>query len=628
MIMKKISLFAAIMAGLLAVGCVQKEETAPEVTGGKKVTLNFELAQPQTKVAFDDQAEPQLQWTGTETMALVFGKYGEGGADNTVYTTLPSTSNGVFSGTVEVPAGFDITDLQGFVIPAENKPVYDWRAADQARIKMNCPIDQTQAKSGEPNWTYCPFFYDLSGTITDATQTEFTFSEITVKSASDMIRFNIYGKHPEMAADEVFESITLRNTQNTCTGTAEYVLRSGATNYNNNGSQNAPVVTLTEKLTIADKTSDNGIKVFMSYIGKSSKKFDQITVVTNKATYVKDIEAKSASGKNVTKLNVYQVGIDLSNGFVRVTDSPMYSVDGGDTWSETIPASFTRLAVKNNITASDLEAIKTAFDAQAAAADLDLSGTIYESETFPSTFTATAAAKNTTLKSISFPINVTVVTDTAFRYCAALESVDLSGISKICAQAFRHTGLKSVRLENTVKSLEGTYHFGDCYNLTEAYFNVPRSGIPSGDPSCFRWGSSGIDKTVDFKLTIGPDSTLPRYGCCNNTNLTTLVLEYNGNDDVQIGNNAFNRTKSLHTVICKGTKGLMWAGIGSTYQVGSLYNGTKYLVIPDGCKELYMADSHISNNVPRNLYYQLCKFYGFTLIEQSAYDALQAGDQN
>ena len=621
MIMKKISLFAAIMAGLLAVGCVQKEDVAPEVTGGKKVTLNFELAQPQTKVAFDDQAEPQLQWTGNETMALVFGKYGEGGADNNVYTTLSSTSKGVFSGTIEVPEGFEITDLQGFVVPAENKPVYDWRSADQARIKMNCPIDQTQETSGEPNWTYCPFFYDLSGTITDATQTEFTFSGITVKSASDMIRFNIYGKHPEMAADEVLESITVRNTQNTCTGTAEYVLRSGATNYNNNGSQNAPVVTLTEKLTIADKTSDNGIKVFMSYIGKSSKKFDQITVVTNKATYVKDIEAKSASGKNVTKLNVYQVGVDLSSGYVRMTDTPMYSADGGNTWSETIPASFTRLAVKNNITASDLEAIKTAFDAQAAAADLDLSGTIYESETFPSTFTATADAKNTTLKSIIFPVNVTVVTDTAFRYCAALESVDLSGISKICAQAFRHTGLKSVRLENTVKSLEGTYHFGDCYNLTEAYFNVPRSGIPSGDPSCFRWSSRNIAKTVDFTLTIGPDSNFPRYCACDNTNLVKLVFEYNGSDDLTIGNNALNRAYYLQTVVCHGTTGQMLQG--QNPEIGTKAEGEKYLVVPDGCTDKYK--NHTSAN---SFYNKFSVGRSYTLIEQSAYDALQAGDQN
>lgn len=633
MIMKKISLFAAIMAGLLAVGCVQKEETAPEVTGGKKVTLNFELAQPQTKVAFDDQAEPQLQWTGTETMALVFGKYGEGGADNKVYTTLSSTSKGVFSGTIEVPEGFEITDLQGFVVPAENKPVYDWRAADQARIKMNCPIDQTQEKSGEPNWTYCPFFYDLSGTITDATQTELTFSGLTVKSASEMIRFNIYGKHPEMAADEVFESITLRNTQNTCTGTAEYVLRSGATNYKNNGSQNAPVVTLTEKLTIADKTSDNGIKVFMSFIGANSKKFDQITVVTNKATYVKDIETKSASGKNVTRLNVYQVGVDLSSGYVRVTDTPMYSSDGGNTWSETIPGSFTRLAVKNNITASDLEAIKTAIDAQAAAADLDLSGTIYESETFPATFAGTADARNTTLKSITFPVNVTIVSASAFRYCAALESVNLDEIVNIGDNAFRNTGLKKVKVDKQVKTL-GTYTFAECHDLEDIYFNATDSRLAtpaSGgtDFYTFVFDIADIENhTVNMVATIGPDSRLPRYAFRYNANLSKIIFESTvtgsaSSIEGRQGNNSLQGVRYLGTVITRGNN---WLYNGSLTEAGVSLptTTTKYLVVPDGQTETYKGWRLWTGNGTTGALEKM----GFTMIEQSAYDALQAGDQN
>jgi len=614
--MKKISLFAAIMAGLLAVGCVQKEETAPEVTGGKKVTLNFELAQPQTKVAFDDQAEPQLQWTGTETMALVFGKYGEGGADNTVYATLPSTSNGVFSGTVEVPAGFDITDLQGFVIPAENKPVYNWVTAEQARINMNCPEDQTQAKSEEPNWTYCPFFYDLSGTITDATQTEFKFSGITVKSASDMIRFNIYGKHPEMAADEVFESITLRNTQNICTGTAEYVLRSGATNYSNNGSQNAPVVTLTEKLTIADKTSDNGIKVFMSYIGKSSKKFDQITVVTNKATYVKNIEAKSASGKNVTKLNVYQVGVDLSSGYVRMTDTPMYSADGGNTWSETIPASFTRLAVKNNITTSDLETIKAVFDAQTAAADLDLSAARYESSIFPAIFKG-----DLKLKSIVFPYNVNEIAEQAFSGCTELIAADFSTIDKLNYRSFYKTALKKIVLDKHITYL-GKEVFRLCYWVEEIYYNVLSSASKDGE-GVFRWNKQdSTTPKAECVVTVGPDAAPISYFISDNRNVVKIIMEYKGEADLKIGGNAWNRSWNLHTVIVKGTKGLLY-GAGSVSEAGKNVTSTKYFVVPDGCTDLYK-----NHTQSQSFYSAFVTADNFTLIEQSAYDALQAGDQN
>ena len=622
MIMKTIKIFAAMMASVLAVSCVQKDEIVPQV-GSVKVEMSFDLNAPETKVAFGNQEEPQLEWTGTETMALIFGKYGEGGADNKVITTLPSTSKGVFAGTVTVPEGFEITDLQGFVVPAENEPWFDWRSATEGRIKMNCPAEQTQAKSGEPNWVYSPFFYDLSGTITDASQTSFTFSGLTVMSAADMVKFNIYGKHPEMAADEVLESITVLNMQNTCTGTAEYILRSGSTTYNNNGATTAPVVTLTEKLTIADKTAENGIEVFMSVIGKSNRKFNQITVVTNKATYVKEIDAQTISGKKVNTFNVYQAGVNLANGFVRMTDVVLYSVDGGNTWAKEIPETFTRLAVKNQITAEDLAAIKAEIAAQSAPVDLDLSATQYESVDFPTLFAGTEDAPNTTLKSISFPGNVTNITAKAFMYCSALESVNFDGINKICDHAFSFSGLKTLRLENTLRTLDGTDHFSDCYNLTDVYFNVPRSGMStSANVAPFRWGTRGLDKTNDLKVTVGPDSTVPRYCFCDNTNLAVLILEYNGADDVQIGNNAFNRTKNLHTVICKGTQGLLWAGIGTGYSVGSLHEDAKYLVIPDGCEDLYKAETHISSDVPRNLHHQFCNLYGFNLITQSAYDAM------
>lgn len=622
MIMKTMKIFAAMMASVLAFSCVQKDEIVPQADS-VKVEMSFDLNTPDTKVAFDDQEKPQLQWTGTETMALIFGKYGEGGADNKVITTLPATSKGVFAGTVTVPEGFDITDLQGFVVPAENEPWFDWRSKTESRIKMNCPIEQTQAKSGEPNWTYSPFFYDLSGTITDPSQTNFTFSDLTVMSAADMVKFNIYGKHPEMTADEVLVSITVHNTQNTCTGTAEYVLRSGNTNYNNNGQSDAPVVTLTEKLTIADKTAENGIEVFMSVIGKSNRIFDQISVVTNKATYVKQITKQTVTGKKVNTFNVYQAGVNLANGFVRMTDKTLYSVNGGETWSEEIPETFTTLAVKNLITADDLAAIKTEISGQAAPVALDLSATQYESSDFPAIFAGTEEAPNTTLKSINFPGNVSNITAGAFKYCSALESVDLEGISKICGEAFRYSGLKSVRLEKTVKTLDGICHFADCFNLAEVYFNVPRSGMStSADLGCFRWGTRSLDKQVDLKVTVGPDSTVPRYAFCDNTNLAELVLEYNGADDVQIGNNAFNRTKNLHTVICKGTQGLLWAGIGTGYSVGSLHEDAKYLVIPDGCEDLYKAETHINSDVPRNLHHQFCNLYGFNLITQSAYNAM------
>ena len=612
MIMKTMKIFAAMMASVLAFSCVQKDEIVPQA-GSVKVEMSFDLNTPDTKVAFDDQEKPQLQWTGTETMALIFGKYGEGGADNKVITTLPATSKGVFSGTVTVPEGFDITDLQGFVVPAENEPWFNWKSATEGRIKMNCPIEQTQAKAGEPNWTYSPFFYDLSGTITDASQTSFTFSDVTVMSAADMVKFNIYGKHPEMAADEVLESITVHNTQNTCTGTAEYVLRSGSTSYNNNpwykDSKDAPVVTLTEKLTIADKTAENGIEVYMSVIGKSTRKFDQITVVTNKATYVKQITTQNISGKKVNTFNVYQAGVNMASGFERFAATPMYSPDGGKNWDDAMPETFNALSISGPITEEDMALIKENVDSQEAPVALDFSASVYESTVFPATF---KGDKN--LKAIKFPYNVNEVAQQAFDECTSLEEVDLSTITRIQYRAFRKTALSKVRLDQKVAYL-GKEAFRCCYYLEEIYFNVPSSATADAEGP-FRWDKE--DKTepkAECVVTVGPDSYPVSYFISDNRNVVKLIIEYNAEADAKIGGNTWNRSYNMHTVIMKGTNGMLYGASGAA--VGQNVTGEKYFVVPDGYSEKYMNFEQSTS-----FYKAFVNTAGFTLIEQSAYDAL------
>ena len=312
-----------------------------------------------------------------------------------------------------------------------------------------------------------------------------------------------------------------------------------------------------------------------------------------------------------------------------------YSEDGIE-WSNDIPSEFSSLHLKTNdeavLTASVLTEVAGMIARQSSPVSLYLGDVAYESETFPAVFKAAEDSPNTSLKSIIFPSNITVIDDEAFFHCAALESVDLGNIVDIGDAAFRYSGLKSVRIDKQVTKM-GRFSFGNCYNMTEAYFNVPVSNIPTSSSTAnnwhvFGWETQGLEKTNDFTLTIGPDSTLPRYMCADNHNLVKLILEYDGTADREFCNNALNRTWYLATVVCHGKTGQMLQPQEPV--VGEKVTGTKYLVVPDGCTDAYK--NHTSED---SMYHKFCCEFtykennvekthnnGFRIIEQSAYDAL------
>ena len=150
--------------------------------------------------------------------------------------------------------------------------------------------------------------------------------------------------------------------------------------------------------------------------------------------------------------------------------------------------------------------------------------------------------------------------------------------------------------------------------MSEAYFNVPASAYSgSGDTGVFRWNKNdATGKLCDLTVTVGPDATLPRYGLSDNKNCVKVIFEYAGAEDRQVENNAFLRTGNLHTVVCKGTEGLMWARVDAT--LGANVGGTKYLVVPDGFKDKYM-----NHAIDDSLYKGFVIKCGFQLIEQSDY---------
>jgi len=592
--MKKITLIALSIAALAS--CT-KEMTSPVTPSeGQKVTLTFDVNTPATKVAFDDSDTPQFKWIGDETMTLVFGKYTSTGADNKNNPTIPSVPGepGKFSGTVTIPSGFSISDLQAIVVTGTAGAWYDFRSYDEekgtvsAYIAMPVPAEQVQTADNVPNFDYLPFFYDLSGVEkTESADNAYSFTDLTMSSVSEMLKFNVYGALEE---GEVIKSVTLNTSADCHVGTAYWVLGRKADGQIENGGSRSSTVTLQQDVLLptVSSGSKDGAKVYMSYMCKNSRTITDVIVATNKAIYRKAFSSLKLTRTYVQQFSVHQVALNLANGFTRYTYAPEYSVDGGESWTSVLPETFSTLAVKNQLSADDLSSIKEKMSTQSAPVDLDLSGTIYESTTFPATFAGTAEAKNTYLESIKFPANVTIIAASAFLHCSSMTSVDLNGIKTINGSAFRYCGLVTLEIPKSVTSY-GQYIFRDNNALTSVYYNSANTSGENTRYEIFRAESSVT--TPELKVTVGPGATQLTRACLRlNNKLTELVFESKIylRPYVLVDCNYLKKIVFKYSDVSKiseaFTSGTMWDK--NHNKPGSKLE-YKEIVVPKGCKEAY-----------------------------------------
>ena len=290
--------------------CIRLEESQ---FPGEKIKLRIHADHPGaasgTKVAIDSDT---LAWTGEETAMLIFGIDGKDNKNNPV---IPSVAPGVFEGEISVPSGFSLDNLRGIVVPGDNGAYFRGsHSTDKARIRMKSPTNQVQQVNGKHNQSNVPFFAELSSSELILSDGVYTMPGKQLWSGNDLILFNIYGSHPDQLKDEVFKSIRI-DASGVITEWSEYNLGSGKTSYNSNAAKYA-VISLEEKHTIADKSRDNGLKVYMGIVLGGGRTISKVTVTTDKAIYTKDLSYALAQDR-VSKLNIYQVGIDLSNGYSR-----------------------------------------------------------------------------------------------------------------------------------------------------------------------------------------------------------------------------------------------------------------------------------------------------------------------
>ena len=570
--MKKFSFILLALAGALAVSCEKNDvrEVSSNEVKTIKVSVDAEVpaltAEDGTKVTFSGE---NLVWEGDETMGVLFGtnKTNRDKAETYHRSVLNNNGENVFSGEITLtnPDGvsFAEEDMWCIQVPAGNNRIYGRVSGTDTTRFGYFPIEQNQiqAQDGVMNGDYFPLFLPVSDEVrTAAKQTDgsYKFSGVQLKWACSAIRFNVYGTHPSMNAGEVLQEVKIV-ASTAKLNKASMVNLENTSNSTVNSDCEYRTVTLSNPVTVAGKTKDDGVKLFMSISSRNSNStIDEIQITTDKAVYIKTFDTPEKINGTVYG-RVYQYGLNLANGWTRLSSVPDYSVDGGATWTDGLPSGtgYTTLAVKGGILSSEaLNNIKTWIDSQASPVDLDLSAIAYEDDAFPAVFgNTTAADACAKIKSVAWPSNITSIAANAFYNCTGLESVDLTQINTLGNSCLRNTGLTDITVPSNVTSL-GTYVLANNSKLASVYWAC-------ADPVMANFGTSNrkdyytlamansdTAPTADLVVTIAPDTYIPRYFFRYN-NFKKVIFEP-CTTKLRIGNNSFQNVRYLKEIEIQG----------------------------------------------------------------------------
>lgn len=318
---KNIILIPALVLSAGIVSC--KQDLSPASPLGNTIELEISATLPEfegSKVTFDESK--RLKWEGNEKIAIVFG-------DNTATISSPNSIDniktasatttcalsatetpGVFAGTVKL-GNYKKEDIIGAVYPANTKCAFRYNGG--ARIAMLIGRDtQVQKQNNVLNGEYAPLYalFDYNA-ITGNEFGKHTLENIEFKWGCSLLKMNIYGRHAEMDADEILQSVSVKGgSVAAISGTAE-VKSDGSLAFN--GSNNSTVkVTLEEECTIADKSSTNPVGVFVSLLPRNNSKLTltDLTIETDKAIYTKTLPAGTTCALSAG--TVYPILTDIS----------------------------------------------------------------------------------------------------------------------------------------------------------------------------------------------------------------------------------------------------------------------------------------------------------------------------
>ena len=258
-----------------------------------------------------------LSWKGDETASLIFGKKG---TDNFKNPVICSVEPGIFEGEITIPEGYTLDDLQGIAVPAENNANFRGDHSDGKRLRMLGYTSQKQAKDGEYNPMYAPFFAPLSkDRLVPVENDSYSIPSVKLLSGHDLIRFNVFGKHTDSKPDEYVQSISVTASNKLCC-TFEYNLEKSGVGTNGNS---YGTVTLENPVLVPSSKAD-GVKMFLGVSLGGNRTVTEVVVTTDKAVYTKKVSQTLSQKKDLSALNVYKANIDLSTFTRKDTERENY----------------------------------------------------------------------------------------------------------------------------------------------------------------------------------------------------------------------------------------------------------------------------------------------------------------
>lgn len=322
-------IFTVIAAATVLAACDKAEikrcgAEEPAVDG--KVSLTVSALTP-TKVTFNDAN--QLVWEGDESVGVLLGNNSSTDTDATTRSTqaLASVTNGIFSGTIDQTT-FALSDVKGLVYPFNTEHYYRYDGSS-GRIVMcvgadndKNPVPEVQKYNNVLSGRNVPLFCPLSSSDLIADGDSYKVEGKQFRWGCALIRFNIYGRASGMTDAEVLKSVDFyANASKAIVGRYEYVTNDGTFKFNGSVSKVA-TVQLEEECTIADKTKDSGIKVFMALLPRdviTTGAGAYVKVTTDRAVYQLDIAPTSI---NLAAGEVRLIGLDMTKFWSDQPDAP------------------------------------------------------------------------------------------------------------------------------------------------------------------------------------------------------------------------------------------------------------------------------------------------------------------
>lgn len=293
-----------------------------------KVTLEVLTQKPAAAVVAEPLrvtlAGEEILWENTEQLAVLFGAAKDtAGGPGGPRAILESAGEGRFKGTADLESwylkDYSLDDIKAVATPADRNFRYE---NSEGFVRLACPVEalQVQRQDGVLNGEYVPLFAWVTSAQLRQEDGKYTLDGIRLNYGCALMRLHIYGTAPDMAADEIFKSVTIQCSSKAITGTGYWYKSSGFASSVSASTSTPILVKLEENCTVAGRASEDALQIYAAtlprYSAGNTPTLTKLTVTTNKRVYEKSVSTtlKLQAG------HVLPVKVDLST-FTRTADA-------------------------------------------------------------------------------------------------------------------------------------------------------------------------------------------------------------------------------------------------------------------------------------------------------------------